>query len=371
MGRLVSNEFHYIGLETGWYELQEHELLEARFGLEGLFLWQKFFLSCFALNGYYISMTEDNICIYAKKRGVTVQFIHELLDFLCDHNMVNASLLYNEHILTSRTIQLRFQAASKDRGKNRSIEVNEDYWLLDETETAPYIIPFSGEHFSEQNSTPSRNKSDSFGNKTDSSRKNDDSFFRKEKKRKDKKRKESTGEEMTGKETHPRVRFTPTPLAYRRRYRAARERKKMTGQSISQRCESLRRIYEETCGDLLPHQQSVNPDTHYPLIRQGMLRGYTTADYRKVFDAVKQSRFLQGENGRFRATFGWLINPEKMKKVLAGEYEDYAGVGGKAKGNKKNPAVAEEETWSSFDTDEFFNAALRRSYEIHGYPSAE
>lgn len=357
MARPITNKLPYVGLPTDWLWAEENEVLKAKFGKDGMYLWLDLYLGCFGANGYYKTVTDDHISVLAASHGISEDFVKDVLRFLASHDMIDGTILREHHIITSRDIQLTFQEAVRKRGSNRKVVVEKDIWLLLPEETLSFISFSASSNFCHRNPpetpvSPSQNPS-----------------FCTQKKKKEKEIKENKTKqnEMT---EHPRVRFTPTPLAYGRRYRAARERKKMTGQSISQRCESLRRIYEETLGDLLPHQQSVNPDTHYPLIRQGMLRGYTTADYRKVFDSVKGSRFLQGENGRFRATFGWLINPEKMKKVLAGEYEDYAGVGCTAKASKKNPAVGEEESFSSFDTDEFFNAALRRSYEIHGYPSA-
>lgn len=113
------------------------------------------------------------------------------------------------------------------------------------------------------------------------------------------------------------------------------------------------------CGDVLPRQDRVT-ERHLSLIRQGRQKGFTAGDYHAVFAAVAESGFLQGSNGKWRASFEWLITPENMRKVLDGNYRDYSPP---AKASP-TPSVEGGNTQnSSFDTDEFFEAALRRSYE--------
>jgi predicted transcriptional regulator len=77
------------------------------------------------------------------------------------------------------------------------------------------------------------------------------------------------------------------------------------------------------------------------------LNTYTIDDFKKCFENAEASSFLKGSNKRnWVATFDWLIKDSNMAKVLEGNYAD--------KGN--TPQAVK----SSFDTDEFFNAALNR-----------
>lgn len=70
--------------------------------------------------------------------------------------------------------------------------------------------------------------------------------------------------------------------------------------------------------------------------------------FRELFEKAETSKFLKGESGgarNWKADFNWLMNSENMAKVLEGKYdnpEPRLGLG------------------SSFDTDDFFEAALRR-----------
>lgn len=75
--------------------------------------------------------------------------------------------------------------------------------------------------------------------------------------------------------------------------------------------------------------------------------GYDYEDYKRLFEVANECDFLKGKGGRgWKASLEWLI--EHMYEVTSGKYRAW-----------DKPA---ENASSSFDTDEFFEAALRRSY---------
>lgn len=75
--------------------------------------------------------------------------------------------------------------------------------------------------------------------------------------------------------------------------------------------------------------------------------GYDYEDYKRLFEVANECDFLKGKGGRgWKASLEWLI--EHMYEVTSGKYRAW-----------DKPAEPES---SSFDTDEFFEAALRRSY---------
>ena len=78
------------------------------------------------------------------------------------------------------------------------------------------------------------------------------------------------------------------------------------------------------------------------------------ADYTAVFERAASSRFLSEPKSGWRCTIGWLTDPVNMDKVLAGKYDDYK----KPRSRKENQTVGDAD--SGFDTEEFFQAALRR-----------
>lgn len=78
------------------------------------------------------------------------------------------------------------------------------------------------------------------------------------------------------------------------------------------------------------------------------------ADYTAVFERAASSRFLSEPKSGWRCTIGWLTDPVNMDKVLSGKYDDYK----KPRSRKENQTI--EDADSGFDTEEFFQAALRR-----------
>lgn len=79
--------------------------------------------------------------------------------------------------------------------------------------------------------------------------------------------------------------------------------------------------------------------------------------FRELFTIAEESPFLKGKNDKgWSADFNWLLDSENMPKVLEGNYSaEFADL--PASGRKQ----AQPEN-SSFDTDEFMLAALKRSY---------
>ena len=79
---------------------------------------------------------------------------------------------------------------------------------------------------------------------------------------------------------------------------------------------------------------------------EAMLENYGFDLYTAMLDKAEQSSFLKGKNKRgWKATFDWLIDEDNFSAVLDGNYDNYQTDNG------------------SFDTDEFFEAALKRSYQ--------
>lgn len=80
------------------------------------------------------------------------------------------------------------------------------------------------------------------------------------------------------------------------------------------------------------------------------LNTYTVDDFKLCFENAESSSFLKGGNDRnWTANFDWLVKDSNMAKVLDGNYSN------KAQAQSK-PSK------SSFDRNEFLNAALNRSY---------
>lgn len=100
-------------------------------------------------------------------------------------------------------------------------------------------------------------------------------------------------------------------------------------------------LFNSICSSL-PSVRSLS-ETRKKAIK-ARLNTYTIEDFKQCFENAEASSFLKGSNNRnWTATFDWLIKDANMAKVIEGNYAD------KSQGN------------SSFDTDEFYRAALERS----------
>lgn len=55
---------------------------------------------------------------------------------------------------------------------------------------------------------------------------------------------------------------------------------------------------------------------------QNLLKTYTLADFRTVFENTEKSSFLKGSDGGWKASFDWLMKEANFLKVLEGNYAD-------------------------------------------------
>lgn len=83
-------------------------------------------------------------------------------------------------------------------------------------------------------------------------------------------------------------------------------------------------------------------------------RVYKSLDkFEEMFKIAESSDFLKGTNDRnWSADFDWLIKANNMSKVLEHKYDS----------RKRENSDAQSYPNSSFDTDEFYRAALERAY---------
>jgi len=76
----------------------------------------------------------------------------------------------------------------------------------------------------------------------------------------------------------------------------------------------------------------------------------------ECFRMAGESEFLKGKNPKgWTANFDWLINPDNISKVLNGNYSSVFTP-------SAPPQPADDRLVSSFDTDEFMEAALKRGF---------
>ena len=82
-----------------------------------------------------------------------------------------------------------------------------------------------------------------------------------------------------------------------------------------------------------------------------LLKTCSTEDFAEAFKKMQASDFLCGRKGDWKASFDWLITDDNITKVLEGQYD-----------NRETEAT----TGGSFNTDDFFEAAIKNSYKEMG-----
>lgn len=325
MPRHKSEGLPFIGLPTNWFRLPEHKILRAKFGMSAMLIWTELFLSAFEIYGYYVMVTDDDISVLAMEYGVKENLIREVLHFLAQREMVDSSLLRSDKVLTSKEIQRKYQYAMRSIGQKRDVEIYAPYWLLDRSETSSFI------------KLCTENTSGNYKNKSE---KNTD---------KSEKYKEKSEINVHDKKRKDNITISKTKIRRKRLFSG-----RFHVMSVKERAEKIKGLYNAVCVPLGLSRSGRLSDLQIRYIREGLKRGYKVRDYEDVFHAVGESDFLQGKgkSSKFCATFSWLIKPEKMVCVLAGEYRNYS-----IEEKEKPSSIAA----SSFDVDDFFAASMARA----------
>ena len=80
-------------------------------------------------------------------------------------------------------------------------------------------------------------------------------------------------------------------------------------------------LYHETCVSF-PRVRTIS-ESRKKAIRARIKSGYSTEDFKRLFQIAEQSDFLKGKNGRdWNADFDWMIKDSNMPKILEGKYLD-------------------------------------------------
>jgi hypothetical protein len=118
--------------------------------------------------------------------------------------------------------------------------------------------------------------------------------------------------------------------------------------NLPERVTRIISAFNETC-IALPKVMRITPKRNTRI--KELLKAYSEQELLEAFKKVQASNFLTGKKTDWKASFDWLISGDNIAKVLEGQYDNRTGNSG---------AVA------SFETDEFFEAAINRSYKDMG-----
>lgn len=163
MARPIKDGFAYFNFDVDFLLDNRIKAVRGRFGCDGLMLYIHILCLIYD-NGYYIQIDDDFADIMSDDLRMSAEKTELILNFLLSKSLFDNKLFKADKVLTSRSIQTRFQAMAKS--KKRDVEVNKNYWLLEKEKTESFIKVTHFQNFSEKNHSFSQKNSDK-------SRKND------------------------------------------------------------------------------------------------------------------------------------------------------------------------------------------------------
>ena len=159
MARPQKKGIDYFPFDVGFFKDRKIKALKGRFGADGIMIY--IFLLCEAYDEeYYIQADEEFIDYAAGELSMSFEKIGQVINFLCRRSLFDNTLFTSDKVLTSHGIQRRFQLAIKTRAQKTPVEVERKYWVLNESETEPYIKVVKNYGSSEKNSSSSEKNPD-------------------------------------------------------------------------------------------------------------------------------------------------------------------------------------------------------------------
>ncbi len=129
----------YFPLDCNFFEDKTIKGLRARFGNNGIAVYLYLLCIIYRDNGYYTELDEDLILDVTDTIHISEEDAGDIMKHLTSRNLFDEEMAEKKKILTSRSIQRRYQRGKTRTGNRRKVEVVSDYWLLTEQETEKWI----------------------------------------------------------------------------------------------------------------------------------------------------------------------------------------------------------------------------------------
>lgn len=155
MARPRKSGIDYFSFDVDFFSDKKIRILKSRFGADGILIY--IYLLCeIYKNGYYIQLDDDYEYIIADDLKMSSDKVKQVLKFLLERSLLDSKLFQSDTIITSHGIQRRFQEAVKSRASKSTLEVDARYWILNESETQPFIKVGKNTGYSGKNLSYSR-----------------------------------------------------------------------------------------------------------------------------------------------------------------------------------------------------------------------
>ena len=137
MARPKKKGLDYFPLDIDFFSDTKIKLLKSRYGADGITIYVYLLCEIYK-NGYYLKADEDFQYIMSDDLNMSIDKVKQVLKFLLERSLFDSKLFQSDTILTSAGIQRRFQLAIRERAKKNPIKID-GFWLLNESETEPFI----------------------------------------------------------------------------------------------------------------------------------------------------------------------------------------------------------------------------------------
>lgn len=282
MARPLKNGLDYFSFDINFFSDKKIKRLKAKYGEKGV-LTYIYILCVIYDNGYYADYDEDLILDISDEFNISEDCTRQIMNYLFSRSLLDGTLAESVKVLTSTSIQRRYQKAVEKRAKKRgseSIEVEEKFWVLKTEETESFIKVRPENVFPENN--------------TCFSEKNDNNSQKKYTKKS--KVKESKGNNYY----------------YNKQTSEA-------GCTYSEEIKTIFELYKNIC---ISFPDLTNKEKYIPNL-EALMNQYKLDEFELVFKKLETNSFFKGNNKQnWKAAFGWTIKPENFKKILSGFYDN-------------------------------------------------
>lgn len=125
----------YFSFDVGFFDNDKVALIEAEFGMKGVFVLLKLLCKIYS-EGYYCEWGEDQCLLFTSRKlkpsipEIDAKYTQKVVNALLRRNFFNQEI-YNEYsVLTSKNIQERYYEVAKRR---QSADLDTPFWLLSES----------------------------------------------------------------------------------------------------------------------------------------------------------------------------------------------------------------------------------------------
>ena len=143
MARRKQEGNRFFRLDVDFFSDKKVKILKARYGADGVTLYLYILCEIYKA-GYYLKIDEDFEFIVSDDLSMDSNKVKQVLNFLLERSLFDNKrfgnkLFQSDTILTSTSIQRRFQLAVKSRASKNPVVVNPKFWLLSKEETQSFI----------------------------------------------------------------------------------------------------------------------------------------------------------------------------------------------------------------------------------------